>query len=55
MHIGISVPTIRVQLIRIGWSGNAESLGSAEATAVEEHGQVDDVSHVVMAIDVGVT
>lgn len=42
-------------MIRIGWCRNAESLGGAEAATVEEHGKVDDVSHVVMAIDVGVT
>lgn len=42
-------------MIRIGWCRNAESLGGAEAATVEEHGQVNDVSHVVMAIDVGVT
>lgn len=50
----ISTPTFSVELIHIGWCGNAESLSGAEATAVEEDGQVDDVPHVVVAVDIGV-
>ena len=37
-----------------GGSG-AELFGRAEASAVEEYWQVDDVPHVVVSVDVGVS
>lgn len=44
--------TLSRQSLSIGRRCHAKLFGSAESSAVEEHWQVDNVSHVVMAIDV---
>ena len=41
--------------VSVGGGSQTQLLGSAEAPAVQEHRQVDDVPHVVVAVDVGVT
>lgn len=41
--------------ISVGGSCHAELFGRAQASAIEEYWQVDNVSHVVVAIDVGVS
>lgn len=41
--------------VSIGRGHHAQLLGGAETPAVEEHWQVDDVPHVVVPVDVGVS
>lgn len=47
--------TLRGQSLSIGGGCHAKLFGSAESSAVEEYWQVDNVSHVVVAIDVRVS
>lgn len=47
--------TFRRQRLSIGGGCHAEFLSCTEASAVEEYWQVDNVFHVVMAVDVGVS
>lgn len=44
--------TLSGQSLSIGGGCHAKLFGSAEPSAVEEYWQVDNVSHVVVAIDV---
>ena len=46
--------TLSRQHVSVGGRGHAELLGGAQPPAVQEDGQVDDVPHVVVAVDVGV-
>ena len=50
-------PTVSVGRFSVGGRDGRRThlLGAAQAAAVEEHGQVHDVAHVVVAVDVGVT
>lgn len=51
----VAVVTFRVGSVPVGWRcGSAHLLGAGEPAAVEEDGQVDNVPHVVVSIDVGV-
>ncbi len=49
------IQTLRDPSVSVSRSGCTHLLGTAEATAVEEDRKVDDVAHIVMAVDVGVT
>ena len=53
--VGVSVVTVGCVAVSVGGGGGAHLPGAAEAPAVEEDGQVDDVPHVVVAVDVGVS
>ena len=50
-----SCRTLGPSQVSVGGGSQTQLLGSAEASAVQEHGQVDDVPHVVVPVDVGVT
>lgn len=47
--------TFRVGGVPVGGRGGAHLPGAGESSAVEEDGQVDDVAHVVVSVDVGVS
>lgn len=47
--------TLSGQSLSTGSGRHEELLGCTESAAVQEHRQVDDVSHVVMSVDVGVS
>lgn len=55
MHILIYIFTFHRQCLSIARGGHTKLFGCTETSAVEEHWQVDDVPHVVVAIDVGVS
>ena len=50
-----SCRTLGPSQVSVGGGSQTQLLGSAEASAVQEHGQVDDVPHVVVPVDVGVS
>lgn len=54
IHLSLS-STFGGKGLSIDGRGQAELLGRAETSAVEEYWQVDDVPHVVMSVDVGVS
>ena len=47
--------TLSRRWLSIDGGRHAEFFGRAEASAVEEYWQVDDVPHVVVSVDVGVS
>lgn len=49
------VLTLSRQCLPIGWGYHAELFGRTEASTVEEYWQVNDIPHVVMSVDVGVS
>lgn len=52
--ISVLLLTLSGQRLSVGGGDRAQLLGRAEASAVEEDGQVNDVPHVVVPVDVGV-
>ena len=47
--------TVRVGGVPVGRRGGTHLPGAGQPSAVEEDGQVDDVPHVVVSVDVGVS
>lgn len=47
--------TVSVGCVPIGRCSSAHLPGAGQSSAVEEDGQVDDVPHVVVSVDVGVS
>lgn len=51
----ITMVTISISDVPVRWRGGTHFPGARESSAVEEDGQVDNVPHVVVSIDVGVS
>lgn len=47
--------TLRIACFSVGWGWRTHLLSTTKASAVKKDGQVYNVAHVIMAVDVGVT